>query len=124
MELGPNGPIERERLPWGPTLDQRQRMEVARLGAAAERRAYGSLQHQPHAESFRELLEISRDPLVWGVVLGGALADLEMGFGAGLALVVTWARAAGADEDAAEMHRVWRLARPLAMRPSRPGGAS
>ena len=108
MDLGPNGPIERERLPWGPKLDQRQRMEVARLGAAAERRAYGSLKDQPHAVSYQQLLDISRDPLVWAVVLGNALAYLETGFGDGYALIITWARAAGADEDAAQIHRVWR----------------
>ena len=117
MELGPNGPTERQRLPWGPKLDRRQRMTLVALDAGAQRRAYGDLKGQPSEQSLQELLEISRDPVLWGVVLGGALAELELELGSMNAVIVTWARAAGADEDVAATHLAWRLAQPLAMRP-------
>lgn len=117
MELGLNGPIEDRHLPWGPKLSRPQRFELIRLGGLAERLAYGDLQHVPSEVAYEQLVAITQDPIVWGVLLGGTLADIELKLGAGKAPIVDWARRAGADEEAAEMHRAWRVAQPGAMRP-------
>ena len=103
-------------VPWGPKLDSKQRMQVARLGGAAQLRAAGHLRDQSDEQSLGELLDISRDPLVWGVILGDALADIELGLGVLSERIVGWARQAGADEEAAEVHRRWLVTRPRAMR--------
>lgn len=118
MELGLTGPVERgQRLPWGPQLDRAQRMTLIRLSGKAERLAYGNLKDTPDEAAYEQLLAISRDPLVWGVMLGAVLADIDLQRGSLKAPIVDWARRAGADEDAAEMHRAWRLAQPRAMGP-------
>jgi hypothetical protein len=109
MELGPNGPIE-PKLPWGPKLDARQRMAVAKLSGAVERYAYGDLAGA--GDGLPVLLGYSSDPLVWGVILGSALRAVERGEGL-KAGVVDYARRAGADEDAAQTHLTWLRAQLL-----------
>lgn len=100
-----------------PALTGRQNMEVAHLGAAAERRAFGNLADQDHEQSFADLLEISRDPVVWGVVLGNVLADIEFKLGARKTVIIEWAGRAGVDEAAAQQQLAWRRAQPRSMRP-------
>jgi len=112
-QIGPGKPPGTRK----PQLTKQQNMEVAHLGAAAERRAFGNLAGQDDEQSLRELLEISRDPIVWGVMLGDELADLELRLGSLKARIVDWARQVGADEETARQQLAWRLAQPLNMRP-------
>jgi hypothetical protein len=98
-----------------PTLDSRRNMQVARLGGAAERRAFGGLRDQPEETSLQQLLAISTDPAVWGIVLGNNQADIELRLaGDERSRILEWARRAGADEQVARQQREWRLAQPWA----------
>jgi hypothetical protein len=110
--MDPVGPSEPLPDVWPPKLDKRQRLEVAQLGGAADRRARGGLCDQDHAQSLAELLAISHDPQVWGMILGTVLADIEDGLGDGLEPIVAWARQVGADEDVARQQLEWMRAQP------------
>lgn len=80
---------------------------LAKLSGAAERWCFGDLKDRPGDVRLAVLLGYSRDPLVWGVILGGALAEVELGRSSYERLAEV-ARAAGADEEAAQMHLAWR----------------
>lgn len=109
MEHLPSEPPSQ--LPSGLPADNVRRMELARLTGAVELWCLGAQRGQPDAVVQPVLLGYSRDPALWGVILGGALAHIEIGDGA-YERVAEVARAAGADEQAAETHRVWLRSRP------------
>jgi hypothetical protein len=97
MDLGPSEPAPG--LPWGPTLSPRQRMELAKLAGDTERWVGGGQPDEP----------LNGDPLLWGVILGGALRRVERGESA-YARLVDLARQVGADEAAAATHLAWMRA--------------
>lgn len=84
-------------------------MELARLTGAVDRWCIGDLAAEPDDVRMTALLAISRDPAVWGAVLGTALVHAERGSD-GYQRVAEVARAAGADEQLAATHRAWLLA--------------
>lgn len=109
VDLGPSEPAPRQ--PWGPNLDPRQRMMLAKLSGAVNRWFVGELHDRPGTERRDALLAYTTDPLVWGVILGRALRRLEVGQSP-YAAAVEFARAVGADEDAAAVHLAWLRAQP------------
>lgn len=95
-------------LPWGPTLNRRQRDTLAKLTGASERYGFSDL---PDDQVLEVLLGYSDDPQLWAVVLGGALNKVDQGESA-YARIVVLARRAGADEEAAGVHLRWLRAQP------------
>lgn len=97
--------------PSGLPADNVRRMELARLTGAVERWCLGDQRGQPDDLALPVLLGYTRDPALWGAILGSALAHIEAGDGA-YERVAEVARAAGADEQIAETHRAWLRDRP------------
>jgi hypothetical protein len=96
-------------VPYGAELDSTQRMALAKVSGAGQLWAFGRLKNRPRDEAVAALRAITRDPVVFGIALGGALhqADAEPW---GPALVDLF-RAAGADEQVAAANLAWHRTR-------------
>jgi hypothetical protein len=107
MELGPNGPREVP-LPTGLPSTTAARMLRVKLDGDVGRLCFGRDRDLPDDVLLDRLLRITQDPYQWGLVLGHALARVDRNYPAH-GRVVALARAAGADEAAAAIYRVWLL---------------
>lgn len=105
-----------EMQPSGSNLDQRRRLELAKISGAGQRWTFGDLRDLPQAEAVAALHTITRDPVLYGLALGGALADLEENPQWGPALIELY-RACGADEDVAARNLAWQRERSDYSRP-------
>lgn len=109
MERGPSEPLPP--LPSVLPTGSAKRMELVRLDGDVGRYCFGEHRGLPDDVLLAHLLAVSRDPHLWGVVLGNALAHVDRDYPA-YERVTRLARAAGADEAVARTHRAWLLARP------------
>jgi hypothetical protein len=96
--------------PSGSNLDQRRRLALAKIAGAGQRWAFGDWKGRPCAEAVAALHAVTRDPVLYGLALGGAMADLEEWPQKGPALVELY-RACGADEDVADRNLEWQRER-------------
>jgi hypothetical protein len=68
------------RVTFGAELTAEQRLAVAKVSGAGQRWAFArGFKDRPRAEAVAALQEITRDPVVFGIALGAALADVELG---------------------------------------------
>jgi hypothetical protein len=102
--------------PSGSNLDQRRRLELSKIAGAGQRWAFDEWKGRPRAEAVGALHAVSRDPVLYGLALGGALAQLEEYPQWGPALVELY-RACGADEDVAARNLEWQRTRSDYSRP-------
>jgi hypothetical protein len=102
--------------PSGSNLDKRRRLERAKISGEGQRFAFGDWKDRPRAEAVAALHAITRDPVLYGLALGGALAQLEEYPQWGPALVELY-RACGADEDVAARNLEWQRERSDYSRP-------
>lgn len=106
MDLGPSEPLPH--LPSVLPADSARRMKLVELDGDVGRLCFGEHRGQPDEVLLQALLAVSRDPQLWGVVLGNALAHVDSDYPS-YERVARLARAAGADEDVARTHRAWLL---------------
>ncbi len=93
-------------------LTAEQRMALAKVSGLAQRYAWGVLAERPRAEALQDLWSITWDPIVFGVALGAALANVELDEWPLAHALVDLHRAAGADEHVAERQLAWHRTRP------------
>jgi hypothetical protein len=99
-----------ELVPYGADLDAAQRMALARISGIGQRWAFGDHRDRPRTEAVAAIHAVTRDPVVLGIALGGAIHQTEAEpRGQGL---VELYRAAGADEDVAAVNLAWQRSRP------------
>lgn len=96
----------------GADLAQDQRLRLAMISGHGQRLALGTLEHLPSPDAIAQLHAITRDPVVYGVALGAALANVELDGWAHAAALVDLYRAAGADEEVAASCLDWHRDRP------------
>jgi hypothetical protein len=102
--------------PSGSNLDQRRRLALAKIAGAGQRWAFGDWRDRPREAAVADLHAITRDPVLYGLALGGALAQLEEWPRTPPALVELY-RACGADEDVAARNLDWQRERSSYSRP-------
>jgi hypothetical protein len=102
--------------PSGSNLDQRSRLALAKIAGEGQRWAFGDWRDRPRAEAVAALHAITKDPVVFGLALGAALAQLEERPNTPPALVELY-RACGADEDVAARNLQWQRTRSTFTRP-------
>lgn len=91
-----------------PDLPSRyQRLEAASMAGAVQNLLARADQGVADDDAVEELLAVSRDPAVLGHVLGNHLARTDAPDGYDHGPAVRWLRAAGADEDQAEIKAAW-----------------
>lgn len=83
-----------------------QEMAAAKITGTAERYTLGIDRDTPREQALAELHEISRDPVVFGHVLGDVIMSCETE-STGYQVVVDLLRAAGADEATAAEQVEW-----------------
>jgi hypothetical protein len=97
-------------VPDRPDLNAEQQAAVARLRVAAAEWVFGDRRNGSRTEAVAALREISTDPAVLGVVLGRALAHVELDGMRVYRRLAELYRAAGADEQVAADHLGWQKA--------------
>jgi ribosomal protein S18 acetylase RimI-like enzyme len=90
-------------------LPKEKRLIAAQVAGAVTRLAWGKDADQPIEDKLGELWELTRDPEVFGHVLGPYLAEEPQSRGAfGAAVLLT---VAGADRATAEANAAWQRER-------------
>lgn len=97
---------------YGAELDARQRMQLAKVCGHGQRLATGSLKHVAWDDAVDQLLDITEDPVVLGIALGGALCNRELDEWPHVGPLIDLYRAAGADEQVAAVNLEWHRQRP------------
>lgn len=92
-------------------LDRRRRIALAQISGLGQRLAFNpDCAHVTLAEAVAELHAITRDPVLYGMALGAAQAELDEWPGRSRDLVTLY-RAAGADEQVATASLAWQRER-------------
>lgn len=88
-----------------PKLTSQQNLAAATVTGTVERYSIGANRDAPIGQAVAELLQITGDPLVFGIVLAGFLVRVadDGRYGRAVAML----RAVGADEDAAAEKAAW-----------------
>ena len=92
---------------YGADLTAEQRLAVVQVSVAAHDWVFGKRRNRSRTEAVAALQQISTDPVVLGVALGYALANIELDGLQAYQRLAELYRAAGADEQVATAGLAW-----------------